>query len=63
MPTATENWIPVGKWPPADNQRVDWITPSGDVVKGGRYCSRLWFLPPKHDCYCYYQPTYWRPAQ
>jgi hypothetical protein len=48
---------------PEDNQPVDWITPAGDQVLGGKYCGGLWFLPPDHAAYCYYEPISWRPAR
>ncbi len=53
---------PVSQPGPDDNQLVDWITPNGDQVSGGKFVAGLWFLPPDHSVYCYCQPISWRPA-
>lgn len=55
-------WTPTSAALPNPNQVVDWIAPDGEQVNGGMYGSQLWFLPPEHSVYCYYTPTYWRPA-
>ncbi len=54
---------PVSQRSPEDNQLVDWIAPDGQQVSGGKYSKGLWFLPPDHTAYCYYEPVSWRPAQ
>lgn len=47
---------------PEDGQFVDWITPRGSQVNGGKFHNGLWFLPPEHSAYAYYAPIAWRPA-
>lgn len=63
-----DRWVPTraGSSPagefPAEGRRVDWIAPSGEVVRGGTYGpGRLWFLPGG-QVYVYYVPPFWRPA-
>ena len=56
-------FTPVSQSAPGDNQLVDWIAPAGEQVSGGKYRKGLWFLPPDHAVYCYYEPVSWRPAQ
>lgn len=58
-----QNWIPTKDKVPEKGQNVDWISPGGEQVNGGRFEGGLiWFLPGG-DMYVYYTPTYWRPAQ
>lgn len=58
-----ESWAPTNRLMPDDGQCVDWITSGGEVVEGGLYRGRLWFLPPDHAMYAYYCPAFWRPAK
>ena len=53
------------KWTRTEDEKppmgavVDWITPNGEQVNGGKY-NRMWFLPSDWAMYAYYTPTYWR---
>ena len=54
-------WTPLHQASPEEGALVDWITPSGDTVSGGKKGpGQLWFLPPDHSAYCYYKPICWR---
>ena len=53
-----QNWTNVEFLTPDNDKKLNWISPSGDVVKGGPYHKGLWFLPD--GMYVYYQPTYWQ---
>lgn len=57
------DWIATKTQMPAPNQAVDWISPSGQQVNGGRYVGGVIWYPPDGDMYIYYLPTFWRPAQ
>ncbi len=55
-------WNPVESIKPEIGRKVDWIAPSGDVVKGGTRNGKLWFLPGG-EMYVYYTPTHWRYSE
>lgn len=38
---------------------LEWITPSGEVVRGTFAGGLVWF-PEGSDMYVYYTPTFWR---
>lgn len=53
------NWTPYAQERPRRDSLVEWITPSGQVVKG-RYQGGLVWYPEGSEMYVYYTPTYWR---
>ncbi len=57
------NWKLPSEVLPADGDLVDWIAPGGQEVIGGKKGpGQLWFLPPDHGVYCYYEPVFWRES-
>ena len=60
-PTAYADFFPTSECTPFENATVDWITPSGVQVNGGKKGpGKIWFLPPEWKVYCYYEPIAWR---
>lgn len=59
---ATENrWRRTIDERPPTGADVDWITPSGDQINGGKFSGgAIWLLPPRHEMYVYYTPERWR---
>jgi hypothetical protein len=56
-------WTPTAERTPEPGQRVDWISPGGEQVNGGRFQGgAIWFLPGD-DMYVYYLPKFWRPTK
>jgi hypothetical protein len=56
------NWTPCTRSRPEKNQRVEWITPSGEVVRG-KYAGGLIWFPEGSPMYIYYTPICWRPLE
>lgn len=57
-------WTMTDERLPERGQLVDWITPGGEQVDGGKFHGGMvWFLPPDHLVYVYYRPVKWRPAE
>jgi hypothetical protein len=53
-------WIATEDEMPEAGQMVDWISPGGQQVNGGRFTGgAIWMLPDGH-LYVYYMPTLWR---
>lgn len=55
----TFNWIPVACERPPVNRRIEWISPSGEVVIG-KYLGGVIWMPEGSSVYVYYTPIYWR---
>lgn len=60
---ADEGWRNFQNDPPTEPQKVDWIAPDGDVIRGGEYAGGIIWLLPDSDTYIYYDPVFWRPAK
>ncbi len=61
---STTEWKSPKAETPDEGTIVDWIAPGGDQIAGGQKGpGQLWFLPPDHKVYCYYEPAFWRIAQ
>lgn len=59
MNTTTESkWTPVSQALPDEGAKIEWIAPSGDVVKGTKGPGGIWFL--MDGFYVYYRPVMWR---
>lgn len=52
-------WTPYSAGLPPKGQRVEWITPSGHVVRGTFIGGLIW-MPEGSSMYVYCTPTYWR---
>jgi hypothetical protein len=52
-------WIPYGERLPEKNQMVEWLTPSGEIVRG-KYLGGVIWMPEGSGMYIYYTPTNWR---
>lgn len=52
------DFTPVQERPPK-NVLIEWITPSGQLVRG-KYCGGAVWMPEGSSTYGYYTPTYWR---
>jgi hypothetical protein len=58
--STSESWTPYGYGTlPAKGQKVEWLTPSGEVVRGTYVGGVIW-MPEGSGVYIYYTPTYWR---
>lgn len=53
----TDTWIPVQRELPARDQRVRWLSPSGDICEGSFV--GVWLLDD--GVYVYYEPAFWQP--
>jgi hypothetical protein len=58
--TIEARWIPYGERLPEKNQKIEWLTPHGETVRG-TYCGGVIWFPEGSSMYIYYTPTYWRP--
>lgn len=54
-----QSWTPLGTAKPEINRPIEWITPSGEVVRGKFAGGLVWF-PEGSGMYIYYTPTFWR---
>jgi hypothetical protein len=65
MMATEERWFPTDcdnpdERRPKRGQKIDWIAPNGEVVKGGTFeGGAVWMLP--EGLYVYYTPPFWRP--
>ena len=54
-------WTPTARERPPRDAKVDWITSTGQVVRGGTYAGGLiWLLPTPSTMHVYYTPQFWR---
>jgi hypothetical protein len=53
------SWTPYAASRPNPDTKVEWLTPSGEQVRG-TFCGGVVWIPEGSDCYIYYTPTYWR---
>lgn len=53
-------YTPIADGVPKKGARVEWISPSGLVVRGSYEGGAVWF-PERSDMYVYYTPAFWRP--
>lgn len=56
------DWIRTQDRRPEPNQTVDWISPGGERVLGGKYAGGAVWFPPGSEMYVYYTPMFWRPS-
>lgn len=56
---AATMWTPLSSGYPEKGKSIEWITPSGEVVRGEFFGGAVW-IPEGSNCYGYYTPTYWR---
>ena len=55
----TENYMRTDRKLPAKNAAVEWISPSGEVVRG-KYLGGVVWLPEGSSMYVYYTPEFWK---
>lgn len=53
------NFTPTTDGLPPVDAKIEWISPSGQIVRGVFYGGAVW-LPEGSDVYVYYQPVFWR---
>lgn len=59
-----ENWIPTEKLHPRRGQKVEWIDPDGDVMRG--IWNGCWYFADSADDTTRpapYRPRFWRPLR
>jgi len=55
------DYTPVSTALPPKDTPIEWITPSGQIVRGTFAGGAIWF-PEGSGVYIYYTPTFWRLA-
>ncbi len=58
---SNKRWNRLADSVPNEGELVDWISPYGNEVTGGKKApGNQWFLPPCHNMCCLYEPVFWR---